>query len=59
MMSQYGGKGIVEYLTLIYHSHATQLDKSSSFTELYEMTIDLRPNTKCKGMHWNPIRGVQ
>ena len=41
MMSQYEGKGIVEYLTLIYHSHATQLDKSSSFTELYEMTIDL------------------
>ena len=57
--SQYGGKAIVEYLTLIYHTHVPSLDKSSSFTELYWMTFDLRPNTKCKRVHCNPTRGVE
>ena len=66
MMSQkpstygpYGGKTIVEYLTLSYHSHAHPLDKSSSFTQLYWMTLDLRPLTKCNVVHCNQIRGVE
>ena len=57
--SQYGGKAIVEYLTLIYHTHVPSLDKSSSFTKLCWMTFDLRQNTKCKRVHCNPTRGVE
>ena len=56
---QYGEKATVEYLTLLYHSHARPIDKASSFTEFYWMTLDLRPQTKCKRVHWNPIRGLE
>ena len=46
-----------------HHFELTQLTIpfhiSSLFTELYWMTLDLGPHTKCKGVHWNLIGGVE
>ena len=50
-------KPIFSKIPFIYPEWPIPFHISSSFTELYWMAIDLRPNTKWKGVLWNPIRG--